>query len=441
VIERQETERRRCPRALHRRCRRSFLGLAAWCLYDWANSAFATIVTTFVFAVYFTQAVAKNPVDGAVQWSHAVTVSALMVALGGPVLGTIADLMGRRKPWLLFFTFLSLIGIAALWQVKPAPQYVFLGQALYVAAATAFGFALIFYDAMLPSISPPGYIGRMSGWGWALGYAGGLLSLVLALVILVNAEPPPFGLSRTSYEHVRATSILVALWFGLFSIPLFLFTPDRHPTGLPVSTAIRIGLSGLFGTLRRMLENRSIVRFLLAHMFFTNGLSTLFAFGGIYAAGTFGMSFTEVLYFGIALNVTAGLGAAGFAWVDDLIGSKNTVLVALLALTATGLALVFVENRTLFFGLGCLLGVFVGPAQAAGRALMARLAPPKMETEAFGLYGLAGKATVFAGPLFLGLATDFFQSQRAGMSSILFFFAVGIVILLPLREPTQSLPD
>ena len=140
-----------------------------------------------------------------------------------------------------------------------------------------------------------------------------------------------------------------------------------------------------------MLQNRSMVRFLLASMFFTNGLNTLFAFGGIYAAGTFGMAFTEVLYLGIALNVTAGLGAAGFAWVDDLIGSRNTVLIALFALSAIGLALVFVEFKTLFFGLGCLLGVFVGPAQAAARAMMARLAPPDMETKRLGFMGLPGR--------------------------------------------------
>ncbi len=413
----------------------SRLGLASWCLYDWANSAFPTIVTTFVFAVYFTQAVAENPVDGAVQWSHSIAAAALIVALGGPALGAIADCLGRRKPWLLIFTLLSLVGTAALWLVKPSPQYVFLAQALYAAAATFFGFAMVFYDAMLRSIAPPGYIGRMSGWGWALGYAGGLSCLVIALAYLVNAQSLRFGLARESYEHVRASNILAALWFGLFSIPLFLFTPDRPPTGVSIGTAARTGLRSLFGTLRQMLQNRSIARFLLAHMFFTNGLNTLFAFGGIYAAGTFNMGFEEVLHFGIALNVTAGLGAAGFAWVDDLIGSKKTVLIALCALSALGLALVLVEAKSLFFALGCLLGVFVGPAQAAGRALMARLAPPGMETEAFGLYELAGKATMFAGPLALGLATDLFRSQRAGMSTILVFLAVGIIILLPLREP------
>lgn len=413
----------------------SRLGLASWCLYDWANSAFPTIVTTFVFSVYFTRAVADNPVDGAVQWSHSVTAAALAVVLGAPALGAIADGLGRRKPWLLAFTALTVVATLALWLVRPSPSHVLAGQVLYAAAATFYGFAMVFYDSMLRSIAPPGYIGRMSGWGWALGYGGGLASLVIALVLLVNADPPPFGLDREAYEHVRATSVLVAVWFGLFAIPLFLFTPDRPPTGKSIRDAMQTGLRSLTTTMRQLLANRAIARFLLAHMFYTNGLNTLFAFGGIYAAGTFQMSFTEVLTFGIALNVTAGLGAAGFAWVDDLIGSKKTVLIALAALSVLGLALVLVEAKPLFFGLGCLLGIFVGPAQAAGRALMARLAPKELETEAFGLYELAGKVTVFAGPLLLGLATDLFRSQRVGMSTILLFLVAGIIILLPLREP------
>jgi UMF1 family MFS transporter len=413
----------------------SRLGLASWCLYDWANSAFPTIVTTFVFSVYFTRAVAENPVDGAVQWSHSVTAAALAVVAGAPALGAIADGLGRRKPWLLAFTLLTVVATLALWLVKPSPAYVRAGQVLYAAAATAFGFAMVFYDAMLRSIAPPGYIGRLSGWGWALGYGGGLASLVLALVGLVNADPAPLGLDREAYEHVRATSVLAALWFGLFAIPLFLFTPDRPSTGKSVRDAVRTGLRSLTTTMRQLLANRAIARFLLASMFYTNGLNTLFAFGGIYAAGTFQMSFSEVLTFGIALNVTAGFGAAGFAWVDDVIGSKKTVLIALSALTALGLALVLVEVKPLFFVLGCLLGIFVGPAQAAGRALMARLAPKELETEAFGLYELAGKVTIFAGPLLLGFVTDLFRSQRAGMSTILLFFVAGIIILLPLREP------
>jgi UMF1 family MFS transporter len=415
--------------------RPGFPGLAGWCLYDWANSAFPTVITTFVFSVYFTQAVAETPIIGAVQWSRGLAVASLIVALASPVLGAIADHAGRRKPWLLVFTLANVGACAALWFVEPISGDVPLGLTLYVLASVAFGFAMVFYDAMLPGIAPAGYLGRLSGWGWAVGYAGGLACLVIALFALVRADPLPFGLDREAAEHVRATGLLVALWFVLFSLPLFAFTPDRPSTGIPLTQAVRAGLASLRTTLRHLPENRATARFLLAHMFYTNGLTTLFAFGGVYAAGAFGMEMAEVLTFGIVLNITAGAGAAAFAWVDDWLGSKRTIIIALGALLTLGSALVLVESKTLFWIFGAALGIFVGPAQAAGRSLMARLAPPELATEMFGLYALAGKATVFAGPLVLGLATDFFQSQRAGIATILVFLLAGLLILRPLQEP------
>ncbi len=418
--------------------RPGFLGLAGWCLYDWANSAFPTVVTTFVFSVYFTQAVAETPIIGAVQWSRGLAVSALIVALTSPFLGAIADHAGRRKPWLLVFTLASAGASAALWFVEPSSADARLGLMLYVLASVAFGFAMVFYDAMLPTIAPAGYIGRLSGWGWAVGYAGGLACLLVALIGLVRADPLPFGLDRAAAEQVRATGPFVALWFVLFSVPLFVFTPDRQATGIAPTQAVRAGLDTLRTTLLRLPQYRAIARFLLAHMFYTNGLTTLFAFGGVYAAGVFGMQMGEVLTFGIVLNITAGAGAAAFAWVDDWLGSKRTILIALAALIGLGAALVLVESKTLFWILGATLGVFVGPAQAAGRSLMARLAPPELATEMFGLYALAGKATVFAGPLVLGLVTDAFQSQRAGIATILAFLLAGLLVLRPLREPETS---
>jgi UMF1 family MFS transporter len=420
--------------------RPGFLGLAGWCLYDWANSGFPTVITTFVFSVYFTQTVAETPIIGAVQWSRGLAVAGLIVALVSPFLGAVADHAGRRKPWLLVFTLASAGACAALWFVAPTTEDARLGLTLYVLASVAFGFAMVFYDAMLPGIAPAGYLGRLSGWGWAVGYAGGLACLLIALFGLVRADPVPFGLDRVAAEHVRATGLLVALWFLLFSVPLFAFTPDRPPTGIPLKQAVRAGFDSLRTTLRRLPENRAIARFLLAHMFYTNGLTTLFAFGGIYAAGVFGMELAEVLTFGIVLNITAGAGAAAFAWVDDWLGSKRTIIIALGALLGLGSALVLVESKTLFWILGATLGVFVGPAQAAGRSLMARLAPPELATEMFGLYALAGKATVFAGPLAFGLATDAFQSQRAGIATILVFLLVGLFILSPLQEPERPAP-
>lgn len=412
-------------------------GLVSWCLFDFANSAFPTIITTFVFSVYFTQRVAENPVQGATLWSYTVAAAALIVAAGAPVLGAIADRMGRRKPWLLGFTVLTLACTAGLWWIKPSPDFAMPALLLYAAAAASFGFAMIFYDAMLRCIAPSDHIGRLSGWGWGLGYVGGLLSLVAALIIFLQAQPPPFGLEQAQDEHIRATSLLVVIWFALFSIPIFLFTPDRPATGTTLCQAVRGGASGLSKSLRAIFRHRGMARFLIAHMLYTNGINTLFSFGGIYAAGTFGLSLTEVLYFGIAMNVTAALGAVAFSWLDDFFGSKITILTALCGLTALGSALVVVQSPTWFVVLGCFLGLFVGPAQSAGRSMMARLAPTELETQAFGLYELSGKVTIFAGPLVLGIATSVFQSQRIGMSTILIFFIIGGFILLKLREPER----
>jgi len=414
------------------------VGLISWCLYDWANSAFSTIVATFVFPVYFTQMVARDPIGGATQWSYAVAAAALAVAIGAPALGAIADNMGRRKPWLFTFTLLTLALTAALWWVEPSAPFVLPALTLYAAASMSFGFAMIFYDAMLRSIAPPGYLGRLSGWGWALGYAGGLLCLVVALFGLLKAEPPPFGLAVAQAEHIRATNLLVTLWFAFFSIPIFIFTPDRPATGFSVGQAVQKGIAGLASSVRQIVRRPGIGRFLIAYMLYSNGVNTLFSFGGVYAAGVFGMSLDEVLYFGILLNIAAGLGAAVFAWIDDLIGSKCTVLIALCGLSSLGLATVLVETKDWFVLLGGALGLFVGPAQAAGRSMMARLAPAGLETEAFGLYELSGKATIFAGPLVLGVVTSMFHSQRAGMSTILLFFVAGMLVLLPLREPARS---
>ena len=236
---------------------------------------------------------------------------------------------------------------------------------------------------------------------------------------------------------MRAAGPLVALWMAVFAVPLFLWVPDRPSRGLTLGQALRSGLAVLWRTITEMRRHGAIVRFLVARMIYNDGLVTLFAFGGIYAAGSFGMDFAEVIRFAIALNVSAGLGAAAFAVVDDRIGAKAVILIALTALIGLGTAILLVESKTAFWVLGVGLGVFVGPAQAASRSLMARLAPPGMTTEMFGLYALSGKATAFLGPWVLAWATLAFDSQRAGMATIVVFLAVGLVLLLPVAEPRR----
>ncbi|MFQ5763653.1 MAG: MFS transporter [Rhodospirillales bacterium] len=405
------------------------LGLFGWCLYDWANSAFPTVITTFVFAAYFTKGIAADVITGTSQWGLAISASGLAVAVLSPLLGAVADNGGRRKPWIGALTLICVVASSLLWLARPDPGFVILALTLAALANFAFEMGMVFYNAMLPDLVPRERIGRLSGWGWGLGYAGGLVCLGLTLVALVQAETPVFGLDKDAAEHLRATGPLVAVWMAVFALPLFMWTPDTPSRGLTFADAVKEGWATLLGTLRRVRDYAHIVRFLVAHLMYAEGLNTLFAFGGIYAAGTFGMDFSELILFGIAMNVTAGLGAAAFAWVDDWIGPKRTIMIAVAALAVLGLVLVLVEGKTLFWAFALPLGVFVGPAQSASRSLMARMAPAALRTEMFGLFALSGKATAFVGPAVLAWVTALAGSQRAGMATILAFFVVGLAVL------------
>lgn len=413
-----------------------------WCFYDWAISAYNTVIGTFVFSVYFTKAVAASEVEGTAGWGRALAVAGLLVAVLSPVLGAVADRGGRRKPWLALFTVLTVAASAALWFVKPDPGFVPLALAAVVVGTLFFELATVFYNAMLTDLAPEDRIGRVSGWGWGLGYIGGLSALVVCLFALVQTETPLFGLLGTAeQENVRATSVVVALWLAVFSLPLFLLTPDRAGGGVPLGRAVREGVAMLAGTIRSLPGHANLLRYLLASAIYRDGLNTLFAFGGIYAAGSFGMSFEEIVVFAIALNVTAGLGAIGFAWIDDRIGARRTILLSLAGLIGFGAPLLLVQSKAAFWVLALGLGVFVGPAQAAGRSLMARLSPPRMATEMFGLYALSGRAVAFLGPLLLAWATEAFDSQRAGMATILLTFAAGFALMLGVREAGGAVPE
>jgi UMF1 family MFS transporter len=411
------------------------LGQISWALYDWANSAFSAVIVTFVYATYFSQGIAENTVDGTAQWGWAMTASGIAIALVSPVLGAIADAGGRRKPWLFVFTLLTVIGCFLLWFGRPVPEVALM--VLVIAALTNLAFEVggVFYNAMLPELVSRDYIGRLSGWAWGLGYAGGLVCLTVTLFGFVQAEHPLFGLGQQQAEDVRISGPLVGLWLAVFSLPLFLFTPDRPSHRLGAAEAIRRGFGQLRHTFADIRRYRHIGRFLIARMIYTDGLNTLFAFGGIYAAGTFGMAISEVIKFGILLNVTAGLGALAFGWIDDWIGAKRTILIALVGLLACGAAAVVVTEPLHFWIAGALLGVFVGPTQAASRSLMGRMAPPAMRTQMFGLYALTGKITAYLGPFFLGTVTWWTGSQRLGIATILAFFVIGMILLWPLKEP------
>lgn len=405
-------------------------GVIAWCLFDWANSAFPTVIVTFVFAAYFTQGVAPDEIAGTALWGQAMGWSALVIAILSPVVGAIADRRGRRKPWLVVTTLLCIICSAALWVVAPDQSHIMTALLLVALANIGFEMGMVFYNAMLADIVPADRLGRVSGWGWGTGYFGGLVCLALVLVLFVQAETPLFGLDKDAAEHLRIVGPFVAVWLALFGLPLFFVTPDRPATGVGIADAVTKGWRDLIATFRAVRTYGVVFKFLIARMIYTDGLNTLFAFGGIYAAGTFGMSFADLIVFGIGMNVTAGLGAVAFAWLDDRWGPMRVIVISLIALTVLGSAILVVTDIAWFWVIGLSLGVFVGPAQAASRSLMAHIAPEHLRTEMFGLYALSGKATAFLGPLLVGMVTAMADSQRAGMAVVIVFFVVGGILLV-----------
>ena len=408
----------------------------SWSLYDFANSAFTTLVVTFVYATYFTQAIADDPVHGTALWSRGVTITALIVAFCSPLLGAIADRGGYRKLFVIVSTLICVIATAALYNVLPGQ--IIAALVLVVIANIAYEFATVFYNAFLPDLAPRGRIGLVSGLAWGLGYIGGLLALAIALVALVQPETPWFGFSTENGENIRATNLVVAAWFLVFSVPLLLWVPEDKSRVSVSGRVFKDAFVQLRRTFSEIRKYRQMVRFLVARLIYNDGLVTVFAFGGIYAAGTFGFSFEQVLLFGIVINVAAGLGAAAMGVLDDKIGGKRTIIISLLGLIAASLLAVLATSALWFWIAGILLGVFVGPNQAASRSLMGRFVPHDMENEFFGFFAFSGKLTAFIGPFLLGVLTDVFNSQRVGISIVIVLFVLGLLLLLPVDERAGS---
>lgn len=405
----------------------------AWATFDWANSAFPTVVSTFVIAAYFTQGIAPDPATGQAQWGWMQTVAALCIALLSPLLGAVADRGGRRRALLATCTLLTAVFTGLVWYAQPDPSWTLWALICVGLATIAFELGTVFYNSMLPEVTTAEHMGRVSGLAWGLGYAGGLACLGLALVLLVQPDPALFSLDRGASEHVRATALLVAAWTVLFAWPVLLAVPDAAGERMPMGRAVTACVAETRALLRGLPRRPDMLRFLVARLFYTDGLNTLFAFGAIYAAGVHGMDFEEILLFGIALNVTAGLGAAAFGMLEDRLGSKRTVLVALTAMVGLGAVLLLTDSKPVFWGMALALGVFMGPAQAASRTLMARMAPAEQCAAHFGLFALSGRITGFLGPAVLATVTAATQSQRAGMATVLVFLGLGAAILATVR--------
>lgn len=446
--------------------------LVSWVLFDWAAQPYYTLVLTFLFAPYFANVVAPNPAEGQALWGYAAATAGVLIALGSPFLGAVADGGGRRKPWIAAFSVLFVAGLATLWSAVPGADSttLLLILAAFVAATAMAEFTTVFTNSMMPSLVPPDQLGRLSGTGWAVGYAGGLLSLAIMAGLIV-AEPtsgrtllglePILTLDTATREGDRLVGPFSAIWYALFMIPFFLFVPDRKRA--PGAASSRPPLAELFATIRALPSNRDMLLFLIARMLYTDGLAAIFAFGGIYGAAVFGWGALELGLFGIVLTLTGVFGALIGGVLDDRIGSKAVIIGSLLLLLVGALGILSVDathvlyvnevpaktagskpfsstGELVFLGFAVLVGLVAAPVQAASRALLARLAPPDKITQYFGLFAFSGKVTAFMAPLMVASVTQSTGDQRVGMASIAVFLIAGLLLMIPVRSVRSQSP-
>ena len=384
----------------------------AWSLYDFANQPFPTIIITFIYSVFFTGHIAQGYNNADSMWLYAVSLSSIIIALCSPVMGTIADNSGYRKTFLVLLTWLCILACSMLY--FPVKGQVFFALALIVISNVGFELGSVFCNSYLPDIAPRKKIGRISGYGWSFGYAGGLISLILCLFL--------FG------KNVYSMILFVSCWFALFSIPTFLFLEDRKRDRWN-TVSIKNSYYSLLDTFKEIKKHRNILRFLIARMFYNDAILTVFFFGGIYAQHNFNFNTQEMLIFGIVLNVAAGLGAFVFGFLDDILGAKRTVQISNYAIFTSIMIAVLAPSVIWFWIAGIILGAFSGPNQSASRSLMGRIIPKDKVNEFFGFYAFSGKATSFIGPLLLAVIKQITGSQKIGMLAVALLLIAGIYLL------------
>ncbi|MFA9443709.1 MAG: MFS transporter [Hyphomicrobium sp.] len=440
----------------------------AWMGFDWAVQPYYTLILTFLFAPYFANTVVGDGARGQVMWGYAAAIAGLLIAAGSPFLGAFADGRGQRKPWIALLSVILAAAMATLWFATPgAPtQTIYFVLFAFVCATAAAEYTAVFTNAIMPGLVPQNELGRLSGRGWACGYFGGLVSLALMAGLIVPSPDtgktllgldPIVTLNAGGHEGDRLVGPLSAIWYLVFMIPFFLFVPDikqaRPHDG-------RSATAELWDTIRSLPGHRDMLLFLIARMIYTDGLTAIFVFGGIYGATVFGWGPLSLGIFGIVLTLVGAFGALIGGTLDDRFSSKAVILGALVLLLMGAIGILSVDpthvfyvvevapkaagsspfssiGEQVFLGFSILVGLVAAPVQASSRSLLARLAPPEKITQFFGLFAFSGKVTAFLAPFLIATVTEVTNSQRLGISAIALFLVTGFILMLPVRSPKR----
>ena len=453
---------------------------ASWMLFDWATQPYYTLVQTFLFAPYFANAVAENAACGTLikegsekaacgqsLWGYAAAAAGLLIAIISPFLGAMADGRGPRKPWIAALSMIFLAGLAALWTATPGASTGTIAIVLagFIAATLAAELMSVFSNSIMTGLVPKDELGRLSGTGWAVGYFGGLASLALVAGFLVPLPgeaktllglDPLLHLDTAQRQGDRMTGPFAALWYVVFIIPFFLFVPDRRIAAATTPVEHRSAGAELWNTLKSLPSMPSLLIFLIARMLYTDGLTAIFTFGGIYGASVFGWGPLELGIFGIVLTLVGAFGALIGGRLDDKLGPKTVIITALLILLIGAIGILSVDATHIFYttdvaakaagskpfsspgeqtflAFAIIVGLVAAPVQAASRSLLARLAPAEKMTQFFGLFAFSGKVTAFLAPFLVAFVTQHSGSQRIGMAAVLAFLIIGGLMMLFVR--------
>jgi len=399
-------------------------------LYDFANSAFTTIIITFIFSTYFAKQIAPNPVLGQSYWGWTIGITGVVVALVGPLLGTIADKKNYSEFFIKIFTIICISLTCLLWFSKPSEKYLIYTLFIVGLANIFYELSLIFYNSILKRISNYNNLGKSSGFSFALGYIGGILILIVCIKIFIDNDVLPFGLSKENSENIRATSIVVALWYLFFSIPFLFSLKKKIKNKIEKSSNNIKKIKNLFWD--KGLNN--LGKFLLARMLYADGLNAIIIMGGIFAVGVFNLEIKDLLVLSVLMNITAFIGAIIGGYANDKFSSKSVIIFSLLGLIFSSAIILFIKTKIFFLIFASINGLFIGPIQSASRVFITKSIDKNNQASGFGLFALSGKLTSFIGPLLVSTLTYISNSQRIGFSAAIILLVIGLLILLKVRK-------
>ena len=410
----------------------------AWSFYDWANSAWSAIIITFIFSRYFVDVIAPDRDIGTLYWTWTIGLSSLFAALLSPIFGSISDQTQSSKAWLIFSTVVYSLIAFSLWFVQPNGIEIFIIILLIFIGNLFYEISQIFYNGQLKLITTKDNFAKLSGFAWGLGYVGTVFIFLIYYGIFLLPKDPIFSLDISTFENIRISFPITGFWIILFSLPFFFTFQDPKSKISNTKLDIKQTFVQLKVTLKNLQKYKNLVRFLIARIFYMDGINAIFAVAAIYATIVFGMTTTDIILLGIGTNMSAGLGSWIFAFIEKKFGSKNVIVYSLIFIFIIGIIILLTNQKNLFIILAMMLSSFFGPIQSASRVYFAKSIPDEKKYEFFGFYSFAGKVTSFIGPILFGTIAYIFSSQKIGMASLLVLFAIGFFILLKVENDQSS---